>query len=54
MTQFLNKTFTLPVNTKTMSKELFAYRCGLITAKEYEKLMGHKPDEEEKNAVISS
>jgi hypothetical protein len=43
--------FTLPTNTKEMSKELFAYRVGLIDLKEFIRLTGHKPEEEEQSAV---
>jgi hypothetical protein len=47
---YQQKTFTLPVTTLNMSKVLFEYRMGKLTAEEYEQLTGHKPDEDkEKN-----
>lgn len=47
MTQYLNKNFTLPSNTKPITQELWLYRVGAISAKEFEELTGHKPDQEE-------
>lgn len=44
--KYVNKTFTLPTNTAKISKELWAYRVGLIDEKEYIRLMGYKPEEE--------
>lgn len=49
MTRFLEKSFSLPTTTVNMSKMLYEYRLGLITAEEYERIAGHKPDEEEEN-----
>lgn len=54
MTQFLNKTFTLPTTTINMSKMLYEYRVGLLTAEEYERITGHKPDEEEQDGNVPS
>ncbi len=38
--------FQLPSNTAKISKELWAYRLGIIDAVEYERLTGEKPDQE--------
>lgn len=46
---YLSKTFTLPTNTSDISEELWKYRLGMITSDEYEKLTGHKPDEEDES-----
>lgn len=46
MTQYLQKSFTLPANVKSITKELWMYRVGLITAKEYEAKTGKKPEGE--------
>lgn len=36
--------FTLPANTKKMTKEEYDYALGVITAEEFEKITGKKPE----------
>lgn len=38
--------FSLPANTAKISKELWAYRLGLIDKKEFHRLTGEYPDQE--------
>jgi hypothetical protein len=47
MTLYQNPSFTLPTTTVNMSKMLYEYRVGMITAEEYQRITGHKPDEDE-------
>jgi len=45
--RYVEKQFTLPSNTAKISKELWSYRMGIISAEDYERLTGEKPDQEE-------
>jgi hypothetical protein len=44
---YQNRVFTCPANTAKISKELWAYRLGLIDEKEYHRLTGQYPDSPE-------
>lgn len=48
MTLYQQPKFTCPTVTIAMSDALYKYRVGLITAEEYEKMTGQKPDQEVK------
>ena len=45
--RYIERSFTLPTNTKEMTDVMWLYRTGQITAEEYEQKTGHKPDKED-------